>query len=130
MARPSDRLNLSVAVCGEALQSVALATLRSASDLDRAALDAAVKAYERTVQWRRDTTETARREAYGAAQVAIALALAPSMERPNVARSHWRAAVSEFGAAIVALVHAGNETRAVSVAQSAQRLAGLAKAAA
>lgn len=123
MARPSDRLNLAVAIIGQALQGVALAA-RGASDLDKAALDACLKAYERTVQWRRDTTESARREAYGAAQAAIALATCPALKPQTLQGVHVRQALAAFGSAVVTLTHAGDERRAIAAAQEAQSMAG------
>jgi len=121
MARHSDRLYLVTSMIGQALEGIALAA-RGASALDAMTLDACVKAYERATQWRRDNTEASRREAYGAAQVAIALATVPAMAATSPRALLLRKAFAAYGAAVIAMTHKGDATGALASAREASTL--------
>lgn len=122
MARHSDRLFLVTSMIGQALEGIALAA-KGANALDAMTLDACVKAYERAAQWRRDNTEASRREAYGAAQAAIALATVPPMGAASPRALLLRKAFAAYGAAVIKMTHHGDVAGALAAASEASTLA-------
>lgn len=120
--RRSTRLLSTLQSLGFALRTVAKAA-QAASDLDRAAVANAFEALDLANQWRKDTTETARRHAYGAACKCFALARAPiPPESPQSARA--RDALAIFASALFSALEGDHET-AVRVGDSAAQAARL-----
>ncbi|UTC29821.1 hypothetical protein BAJUN_01910 [Bajunvirus bajun] len=128
MARPSDRNALLTHETVKAFAPIASAAVASR---DAAAIESASHisaALEALAQWRRDTTETSRRHAFGAASAAYAVASSRATGHGAVAT---RRALTAYAAGLLLATGAQNDAQAAlhACTGAARMLLALARAA-